>query len=594
MHPYHGYKYMKRRVLLTILSVGLVSAVSCAQENYAVNIEAPPDIKTLLSNHLDIERWQTSTAVSPEQLQHLINSTPAEVTNILATQGYFTPQISTKLKHYPASPTTVTIQVEPGPATKIHTFTIDITGTVTKDALFTQYQKAIRQAWPLRHKQVFTQRSWEASKRSGELVLSREKYARARLESSVAKIMPATQQAELCVAYNSGPIYTLGDISIKGLNKYPERMVRQQIHIDQGEHYSQEKLLDLQSTLQNFPHFTSAIVELDFQNETVLDADHIKAPLIVTVQEAPVQKMSFGLGYGSDSGMRGEIHYQHHNLTNRGWVLTSSVKADHLERSGDVRLTIPKRGSGYDDSFYTKYKQSDIENLFSRAKTIAAQRTRKKRLIETELMLDYTLEAQQFDDGSWEQPYALVLNYKWIRRNIDNISNPRSGNMVWLEAGVAGKGLLSDTSFIRLHGVGVKYWKIGKKNTLIGRLEMGQVFAGNVLDIPSKWLFRAGGSNSVRGYNYESLGVKRRGSVIGGRVVGTGTLEYQQAIYKDWRAALFVDAGDAARNWQDYQLRTGAGLGARWTSPVGIFGADMAYGLKEKKWRFYLSMGLMF
>jgi translocation and assembly module TamA len=76
--------------------------------------------------------------------------------------------------------------------------------------------------------------------------------------------------------------------------------------------------------------------------------------------------------------------------------------------------------------------------------------------------------------------------------------------------------------------------------------------------------------------------------------VATGTIEYQHTVYQDWRAALFIDAGDATKSWQQYQLRVGTGFGARWANPIGILGADLAFGLKEKTWRFYLSMGLTF
>lgn len=570
-----------------------ISRVVCAYEGYTVSIDAPGNVQGLLQQFLQIGRWQTSTDISSEQLQQLIQSVPDETGDLLATQGYFSPRVMTRLEES-GSVRTVYISVEPGPQTEVSSVNIDITGTVTQDKQFEQYQKEIRRAWPLRRNRVFTQSDWDTSKRAGVQILSREKYARARLTHSEARITPETQQAELTASYDSGPLYTIGDVHITGLSRYPEKMVRQQIHLNKGESYSQDKLFALQSTLQNFPHFTSAIVAVDFANEQQIDSDHIEAPIIVNVQEAPIQKLGAGIGYGSDNGTRGELRYQYNNVADRGWVLSTDAKADRVEQYGMVTLTVPKRGSGYDDSFYIKYKKNDIQNLFSRQQSVGAQRTRKKGRIETALVLEYTKETQRFDDGSQENPRALVLNYKWIRRDLDDISNPRSGNMVWLEAGGAAKGVASDTSFFRLYGTGMLYWRLGRKDTIITRIQAGQVFATDEMQVPSDWLFRAGGSNSVRGYNYQSLGVKRRGSVVGGRVLGTGTVEYQHTVYRGWRAAVFADAGDAAQNWQEYKLHPGAGFGARWASPVGVFGSDLAYGFDDNKWRFYISMGLMF
>src|SRR5690606_24205868 len=137
---------MKRKLLLAVLGVGALVHIASAQGSYVVNIEAPSAIRALLEKYLEIERWQSNTEVSPEQLQHLTESTPAEVTNLLATQGYFTPRVSTKRDNRLGTPT-VTIYVEPGPETTVNTFNINITGTVTKDASLSQYKKDIRRVW---------------------------------------------------------------------------------------------------------------------------------------------------------------------------------------------------------------------------------------------------------------------------------------------------------------------------------------------------------------------------------------------------------------------------------------------------------------
>lgn len=584
-------EYMKHKILwLLWLIVATLFSATCFAA-YVVDIKAPQEIKPLLESYLQINNATNKQTADEELLQYMINLVPFEVNNLLATQGYFSSTAQTQRNE---QTNIVSIIVDPGPKTRVNSFQLDLKGAIKQDNAFSQYRDNLYEAWPLYPNRVFTQTLWDEGKIKGLLAISREKYARARITYSQAKINPAKQSADLSVVYDSGPEYHIGEISIKGLKHYPEGLVRNQIAMQPGESYSQEKLLNIQSTLQNFPHFVSAIVEPDFMHEKVIDTDHVIAPLVVTVQEAPLQKINFGVGYSTDRGTRGEIQYQYNNIARRGWVLAVKAKKDRLEREGGVVLTVPKRGSGYDDSFYVRYKKSNIEGLITDARSIGAQRIRKRGLIETALLLEHTKEELTFNDGSIEKPQALALGYKWIRRDLDDIANPRSGNMLWLEVGGAAKKVLSDTSFINVHGTGVVYWKLGKKNTLISRLEVGQVFAGNTLRIPSRWLFRAGGSNSVRGYKYDSLGVSRGGSIADGRVIATGTLELQRTVYNEWRAAVFVDAGDAAKNWQTYRLHTGAGLGARWASQVGVFGADFAYGFQEKRWHFYVSMGLMF
>lgn len=583
-----------RLKILFLIGLGLVTPISLAQiaVSYTVNIEAPADVKPLLERYLDSLGLKEKRVDEEDNWSYLLDAASLNTTNLLATQGYFSPKVSVVQN---AAQKTIKILVQPGPQTRVNQVHIGFSGALKNDRAFAQYQEKIDRAWSLPSKHVFTQAGWDEAKIRGLLTLSREKYAKAKIADSQASIYPEEKKADLTITYDSGPIYSIGEVHIIGLKTYPEKVVRNQIRIKPGEYYSQEKLLDIQSTLQNFPHFVSAVVEADFKHEHMIDKDHIQTPLIVSVQEAPLQKFNIGLGYSTERALRGELFYQHNNVAKQGWVLAAQIKRDKLEKIGSLVLTVPKRGSGYDDSFYVRQKESNIENLFSRATSIGTQRTRKKGLIETALVLDYTTELQRFFDGSSTKPHALGLSYEWIRRDLDDIANPRSGNMLWLEGGGAIEGLLSNTSFLSLHGTGVVYWKLGQKDTLISRMELGQVLAGNDLRIPSRWLFRAGGSNSVRGYKYNALGVNRRGSIVDGRVVGTATVEYQRIIYDAWRAAFFVDAGDAAKNWKTYRMHKGVGVGARWASPVGMFGADLAYGFQsEGGWRVYLSMGLMF
>src|SRR5260363_37586 len=59
-------------------------------------------------------------------------------------------------------------------------------------------------------------------------------------------------------------------------------------------------------------------------------------------------------------------------------------------------------------------------------------------------------------------------------------------------------------------------------------------------------------------------------------------------------AALFYDAGTAANRWSQKSLYSGAGVGARWRSPVGPVNLDLAYGLKTRTFRPYITLGIAF
>jgi translocation and assembly module TamA len=119
--------------------------------------------------------------------------------------------------------------------------------------------------------------------------------------------------------------------------------------------------------------------------------------------------------------------------------------------------------------------------------------------------------------------------------------------------------------------------------------------------IPFTQLFLAGGDNSVRGYEWQSIGVTRDGEITAesGRYLATGSVEWQRPIVvngllTDWESAVFVDTGAVANEPNALDFKVGVGVGARWKSPIGPLQADLAYGVAVQKLRLHLSVGFVF
>jgi translocation and assembly module TamA len=112
--------------------------------------------------------------------------------------------------------------------------------------------------------------------------------------------------------------------------------------------------------------------------------------------------------------------------------------------------------------------------------------------------------------------------------------------------------------------------------------------------VPSTFLFRAGGDQSVRGYAYQELGVREDDATVGGRYLATGSAELQYWFKPPWGMAVFYDAGNAADNLADLKPKVGYGVGARWRSPAGPINVDVAYGKAVHKVRLHFSLGFTF
>jgi translocation and assembly module TamA len=135
---------------------------------------------------------------------------------------------------------------------------------------------------------------------------------------------------------------------------------------------------------------------------------------------------------------------------------------------------------------------------------------------------------------------------------------------------------------------------VAERDVFIFRAEGGATIADSRDGVPQDYLFRAGGSQSVRGYAYQSLGVQEGDATVGGRYMATLSAEYVRWFSPQWGGAAFVDAGDAGDDRGVFRLKSGYGLGARWRSPAGPLAVDVAYGRETNKLRLHFGIAIAF
>lgn len=576
--------FFRCRLRWFLLAVLFGCAVCHAEPSkYTVSIDAPGALSTLLQDNLDIVKWQGNAFVDEEQLARLLTAAPDDIGKLLATQGYFNPKVVVKRVG-----DALTFHVEPGELAMISDVTLALEGPIRNEPDYRQRYADLLEVWPLPIGDHFSQSAWDNAKRRGLQSVLLDRFPAATVDSSEALVDPQKNEAALSVVYQSGPRVTLGALQIFGLKKYPQRIVERLAPFKPGDPYSQAKLLDFQSQLQNTPYFSNVFIDVPIDPQA---PDEV--PVRVELTEAPTQKVGVGGGYSTDKGARATLDYRHSNVRDLGWIGTAKLDLEQLDPSLALGLQLPPDDGGYVQSLGYTFKRTDIEGQRSLLHTLTAQRTRKRAGIEVTQALQFQQERVRASDQE-QSRHALMPSQSWLRRDLDDLVYPRQGTILQWQLGGAVRGLLSTTSFVRAWGRGVLYWPLGSKGLLLARGEAGQVVTENRKDVPSELLFRAGGSGSVRGYDFQSLGLRNGDTVTGGRVLATASAEYQHRLFGNWSAAVFTDAGGAADQWQDFRAYRGYGVGARWASPVGPLAVDVAYGEAEKRFRLHFSLGVSF
>ncbi|WP_244121113.1 autotransporter assembly complex protein TamA [Burkholderia gladioli] len=578
---------LPRLVRLTLGGCLAASFALPAWAKYSVDIDAPRSVRKLLEQHLDVSRFAKRDDISDDQFEFLITATPQQVRDLTATEGYFSPVVSTDVRNRDDK-RSVTVKVDPGPQTDVAGVDLQFKGPVgTEDP---KQETAARLAFSLHEGDAFTQSGWDGAKNAALKQLQSYRYLGAKIVSSQARIDPRTRTAKLAVSFDSGPTFTMGALDVSGVRRYPEKIVTNVNPLGVGEIYDVQRINELQRQLQNTPYYAS--VAIDVGDDTSKPED---TPVHVKVSEYPYNSVRGGVGYATDTGPHVQGSYTYLDTFGAAWPLQVSGRIDQIQQYGQVQLSMPPSPHGWTNSALASYTNTNVSDVRIYSARLGLQRTKTSQNIDYSYSIMFYQDRLDQNSAGPTTSRALVPQWSWTRRNVDDPLFPRSGNLIHAEAGFAVKGVLTDQSFIRGYARGQQYIPIGKRDLIFFRAELGGVFtSGGSAGIPASLLFRAGGSNSVRGYGYQSIGNSVDGSVLPTKYLMTGTAEYQHWFNHDWGAATFFDVGTATDAWGERVFYPGVGLGARWRSPVGPVNVDLAYGLRNRSVRPYLTLGIAF
>ncbi|WP_027210168.1 autotransporter assembly complex protein TamA [Burkholderia sp. WSM2232] len=573
-------------MLLTLAGGPAYAARAAA--SYKVDVQASPrSLRKLLDEHLDIARFAKRPDISDDQFEFLITATPQQVRDLAATQGYFTPVVRTdvrsvdKTKH-------VTVSVDPGPQTIVSSISLSFRGPVlTEDPA---QENAARFAFTLHEGDPFSQGGWDDAKNASLKALQARRYLGAKIYHSEARVDPRTHEAKLSVAFESGPTFTMGKLDVSGTRRYPEQIVDNVNPISVGDIYDVQRITELQRQLQNTPYYASVAIDVDSD-----PAKPVETPLHVKVSEYPYNSIRGGVGYSTDNGALVQGAYSYLNTFGKAWPFTIDGRLDQVQQYGQVQLAMPPGPRAWTNSVLASYTTTDVSDTRIYSIRGGVQRTRTSQFIDYTYAILFYQDRLDQNVGAPTTSRALVPSWSWTRRNTDDPLFPRKGNLIHVEAGFAVKGALTDQTFIRGYARGQQYLPIGKQDLVVFRAELGGVFtSGSSSGIPASLLFRAGGSNSVRGYGYQSIGNNVQGSVLPTKYLVTASAEYQHWFTHDWGGAAFFDVGTATDTWGERVFYPGVGIGARWRSPVGPVNVDLAYGIRNRSVRPYLTLGIAF
>lgn len=572
---------------MAALACGLVVS-GTAQADYRVRIDAPNGLAKLLKDNLDLVRFASRDDIGDAQFEHLVATVGAQVQELTSTEGYFSPVTHVDVTTVNGK-RDVRVTVASGPRTHIRNLDVEFTGPILEQA--PQRVTQLRNAWELPVDAPFRQADWDQAKNDTLFQLGQKRYHAAKMSFSRAVIDADSDTASLAATFDSGPAFTLGPLVISGTRRYPEQIIRNVNPLEEGEPFDADRLQELQRQIQATPYFSNVIIEV---TEDPSKAE--RAPVEVKVREFPTQRVQSGVGYTTDTGASVNGRYSYYNLFGRAWTFDTQARLEQYRQGGYAEIAMPPDSTAYTNSTRASYERTYLNGLDQRSAQIGIKRARSRERYDWAYTLDWYHTDERPDGGTRFVNKALVPAFAWNRRDVDDLIFPRNGNIINTQIGFAAKPVLTDQSFARLYGRIRQYFPVGQRDLVLARLELGAVITnGNSDRIPSSLLFFAGGTSSIRGYNFQSIGRQQNGTTFPTKYLGTASLEYQRWVTRDWGGAVFWDVGTATDDYRHpTPLYHGVGLGVRWRSPVGPVNVDLGYGVRDRRLRPSISLGVAF
>ena len=559
---------------------------ACAAQRYAVELSGAGNLSKLLNEHLDIRRHENDEDIGQEEVQRLVDITPQQIRDLLATEGYFSAVVQPALVRE-GDRWLARFNIVPGERTRVSGVEIRFSGAITQGGNDERMTR-LRRNWELKPGEPFRQAAWDDAKTALLKNLLNRTYPAARIAHSEAQVDLEKHAAALKVEIDSGPAFTFGALEIQGLKRYSRDMIDTLNPIKAGEPFSQERLNELQARLQDTGYFKSAFATIE------VDAAHPQnVPVRVDITENELKRLSLGGGFSTDAGARLQAKWLHRRFMGRDLRLESELKLERQNRLLGSDLFFPALRNGWHPSLGAHYERSDITGeLVDKVRT-DARLTSPLKSDEQIWGVSYLADKQRVADII-NHRHALIGTYSYTMRRVDNLLKPNRGYVASVELAAGPQGVLNESNLVRVYGR-VNWLKpLAPHWQALVRGQIGQVIGAPRSEVPGDLLFRTGGDQTVRGYAYNSLGVGENGAVVGGRVLAVLSGELVYRFTPAYGVAVFTDAGDAADSWRDFNLKRGTGVGARWNSPIGPVNIDLAYGHATHKPRLHFSIGYGF
>jgi translocation and assembly module TamA len=421
---------------------------------------------------------------------------------------------------------------------------------------------------------------------------------------------PATlhrDQNELDVSFQvtTGPRADLGQIQFTGLKDMSEAFMRKRLLLKPGEPFSPAKIEAARQDMLSVGTFSSVRI---VPAET-LDANG-NLPLTVEFVERKLHAVDLGAAWSTDLGASVNAGWHDRNLFGNAEQLNITaavqlggdatagpgtqigvqfIKPDFLQRDQTLDTSV-----NFVKQDLIAYNQTALIERIGITRKLSPEWTvgigilaEQEEIIQEDVLRDYNFVG-----------LPITVKYDTTKSLFDPVGGVRVtlSETPTQSLGTGGTYLISQLS-------GSTYFDFGSagRSVLAVRGLVAKVSGAGVFGLPPDQRLYAGGSGTVRGFRYQSIGPQfADGKPTGGTAMSAGSLEFRQRFLDSWGVAVFADAGQNSAGGAPFTdaWRVGVGAGIRYYTSIGPIRLDFAVPMNREpggdSFEVYIGIGQAF
>jgi translocation and assembly module TamA len=627
---------MAMRFTASILITALLAAPAVRAADpqpYTLHIEGTGHgaLDAALKASSQLESLRTSAPAGPFALIGRAGAEYERLRTVLESYGYYEsrlsitisgralddPALPAALEELPASTKApVQINVETGPL--YHLGQVSIDGDVSAKA---RAAFALESGAPAAAAAVIA---------AGERLLNamqEEGHAFAKVDDPIAYQKPQEKELDVSFKATAGGVYQIGAIHFEGMKRVNEAFLQKRLKLRAGEQYSPSKIERARTDLLALGTFSGITVHLPKESEV---KDGI-IPVTFEVQERKRHAVSVTAAYSSDLGGSGGFTWTDRNVfgnaellnltatvTNWGGSDTTGLGYDLVAQLNKPDFVRPDQTLQYN---LTALKQDLI--AYDQTAQLGGVSVSRKLSPLWNVAVGVNLEKEKIfqqaanNYNGADFYYTLISLPVTAKYDSTGLANPLNDPLHGVRATLSLAPTESlgrpNSTFIIFQATGSTYldlarfdWTAPGRSVIAVRGVFAEAFGAGQFGLPPDQRFYAGGSATVRGYKYQSVGQDFANPVApqptaadphpvapappsqpipegGTDLIATG-IEFRQRFGANFGAAAFFDAGKVSSDPRPFQGRpsAGYGVGMRYYTPIGPIRFDIALPARRR------------